>query len=154
MHEKTAAFPSDIVSAAKDAHRATGCLASISLCQWALESGYGKYYAATNNPFGMKARNGQPFEVRRTHEYIRGNWITIEAKFRKFFSLTEAFIEHGFLLMDPEGPYRKALPYKDNWREYVRVMGPIYATDPHYVSKLVAIIEEWRLYEEDDTKLA
>jgi flagellum-specific peptidoglycan hydrolase FlgJ len=135
-------FPPAVIAAAQEAQRLTGCLASVSLAQWALESGWGKYLAGPHNYFGMKWYRGckYPFAVKHTKEVYKGKWITVEAKFQAFPDDATAFTEHGKLLMRPTGPYRKALPYRMDWREWIMRIAPIYATDPHYADKLISII--------------
>lgn len=99
-----------------------------------------------NNPFGMKARKDDPYVVRHTREWISqtakhpGYYLVIEARFRKFATLTDAFIAHGQLLMDPKGPYAKALVVKHDSEAYIKVIGPTYATDPDYFDKLLSIV--------------
>ena len=64
--------PPDIIAAAREAQRKWKIPASISLAQWALESGWGRHMPpGSNNPFGMKARPGDPFVTVRTREQDR-----------------------------------------------------------------------------------
>ena len=95
--------PADIIAAACEAQRKWKIPASISLAQWALESGWGRHMPpGSNNPFGMKARAGDPFVTVRTREQDRdGHDYFIEAAFRKFGSIAEAFDAHGGLLNKP-----------------------------------------------------
>lgn len=145
-------FPSNVVAAAKLAQTDTGCLASVALAQWAIESGYGKYPCAQNNFWGMKWFTGckYPFQVRTTHEHVNDRWITIEARFQSFPDMPTGFIEHGKLLMDVNGPYRSALPFKNDWRAFVQHMAPRYATDPKYSDKLIDVIRQFKLTDFDN----
>jgi len=93
-------FPADVVQAAISSMHKWKVPASVTLAQWALESGFGQHMpAGSNNPFGMKAVAGQPFVTATTHEVVNGKTITVEAKFRKFNSIAEAFDAHGQLLV-------------------------------------------------------
>lgn len=147
------AFPESIIAAAQAAQRETGCLASVSLAQWALESGYGHYPCAPNNYFGMKWYTGckYSFTIRHTHECYKGKWVTIDARFQSFPSLAVGFAEHAKLLMKFNGPYKKALPFKDNWLKFVQAIAPIYATDNKYAEKLISIVNQHRLWQYDVT---
>jgi flagellar protein FlgJ len=147
------AFPAHVIEAAQQAQKATGCLASVALAQWALESAYGKCPCAPNNYWGIKWYQGckYPFRARTTHEYVRGKWITVEARFQAFPDLATGFIEHGKLLMKFNGPYKMALPFKDDWQKFIQAIAPIYATDPHYAEKLITIVNTHALFKFDLT---
>jgi flagellum-specific peptidoglycan hydrolase FlgJ len=147
--ERAKKFPKEVLHAAQASERATGCPACVSLGQWALESGYGKSALAKFNPFGMKWYRGCkfPYVSFSTKEYVNKQWITIEAKFQSFPDLATAFIEHGKLLMNPRGPYKRARPFAKDWLKFVEMIGPVYATDPKYFQKLTSIIQTYALYD-------
>jgi flagellum-specific peptidoglycan hydrolase FlgJ len=144
-------FPDDVVKAAQTAQKSTGCLASVSLAQWAQESGFGKYQLHANNPFGMKWYRGSKYGyvTVSTKEWIKGHYQTVEARFIAFPSLATAFMEHGKLLMNPKGPYKAALPYKSDWKHFILTIGSIYATDPNYSKSLVSLVTSYHLYDFD-----
>jgi flagellum-specific peptidoglycan hydrolase FlgJ len=159
----TGLFPADIIISAREAQQKTGCSASITLAQWALESDYGRYDLGGNNPFGMKARpqdiaDGN-FVVQRTLEWVSSNlrtdwggYLKCEAKFRKFPTILDAFIAHGELLMNPRGPYASALPFLKDTKptvKYITAMAKTYATDPDYANKLIALVDENKLGQYD-----
>jgi flagellum-specific peptidoglycan hydrolase FlgJ len=148
-----AKFPKDIIDYARTAQKQTGCLASVALAQWAQESDYGKDMPpGSNNPFGIKAASGQPFVLCRTHEEKNGRLIAVISRFRKFPTILDSFIEHGKLLMNPNGPYRAALAYRQNWAKFVDRMAPIYATDHNYASELRSLIVKNKLFQYDLTE--
>ncbi len=144
-------FPAEIIAYAQQAEKQTGCLASVALAQWALESAYGKSVPrGSNNPFGIKAVGNQPFVIAGTQEQLaNARYIKIAARFRKFPSVLESFLAHGRLLMSPNGPYRGCLPYAKQWDKWVDMIGPIYATDRKYSQKIKQIIVKNRLYQYD-----
>ncbi|MDX2291417.1 MULTISPECIES: glucosaminidase domain-containing protein, partial [Streptomyces] len=82
-------YPDDVIAAARDARRQWQVPASVSLAQWALESGHGAHMPlGSNNPFGIKARAGEPSVTSRTREVnAQGQEYYIEAPFRKFDSV-------------------------------------------------------------------
>lgn len=141
-------FPAEIIAAAKAAQKETGCPASVTLAQWALESGYGKHCAAPNNYFGIKwhpkCRFG--FHEVKTKECYGGKWTVISAKFIDFPTLQDAMAYHGKLLM--QHPY-DARTFSGDWKAFVHHIAPIYATDPKYEAKLIAIITTNHLDEYD-----
>lgn len=154
-------FPKVVQLAAQAEERATGIPACVSLAQWALESDYGRVMSGKNNPFGIKAAKGT---VRRTWEVITGRVVITSATFRDFASLADAFTFHGKMLTNPLGYYTRLRPILARYKaskdagyrkavalEVVRSLAlpnkPAYATDPAYASKLISIIESWRLYE-------
>lgn len=122
--------------AALKSEQTWGVPALVSLAQFNLESGGGKHMPqGSNNPFGIKARAGQPFVEAMTWEHINGKDIRIPQKFRKFSSLDEAFDEHAKLLATAR-PYAKARQYLKDPVAYSNALTGVYATDPNYGTKL------------------
>jgi flagellum-specific peptidoglycan hydrolase FlgJ len=120
--------------------------ASVSLAQWALESAYGKHMpAGSNNPFGMKAVTGQAFVTATTHEVVKGKTITVQAKFRKFSSIADAFDAHGQLLAT-KPVYAKAMLAANDADKFADALTGVYATDPSYGHKLKQIMKQFDLY--------
>lgn len=139
----------DLILGARQAERTYAIPASVSLAQWALESGWGKSMPPnSNNPFGMKARKnemGPTVTVATKEQRKDGSWYTIQAPFRKFASMEEAFEEHAKLLgtAGVYAPARKMLPDVD---KFVDVMGPVYATAKDYASLIKGIMRTNNLY--------
>jgi len=148
-------FPADIIHAAQASMLTTGCPASLTLAQWALESAWGKQLAAKNNYFGIKWFKGCrfPAEVKSTHESYHGKDVVIKAPFVAFPTLQDAFDYHGRLLTNPHGPYRDALPVIHDAFKFMQRIAHIYATDPSYEQKLRSIMSKHNLTQYD-TKAA
>lgn len=142
-------FPKPVVLAAQHSERKTGCLACVTLAQWAQESGFGKFISGNHNYFGIKWTKGSrfPYRVCYTKEYVNGKYVTVEAKFVSYPDAEAAFDSHGKLLMNPKGPYRKAIPFAKDWRKFVELIGPTYATDPNYAKRLIELIEKYHLFD-------
>ncbi len=138
-------IPMDLILGAMQAERTYAVPASVSLAQWALESGWGKSMPpGSNNPFGMKARANEtgPVVYVDTKEQRRdGTWYTIKAPFRKFSSMGEAFEEHAKLVGTAKvyAPARAKLPDRD---AYIDALGPIYATAKDYVKIIKGLIRQ------------
>lgn len=143
-------FPGAIIAGAMQAERTYGVPASVSLAQWALESGYGASMPpGSNNPFGMKARKGETgptVTVATKEQRADGSWYTIQAPFRVFKDMGEAFEEHAKLVGTAKvyAPARAKLPDVD---AYVDVLGPIYATAKDYAKIIKSIMRTSNLYQ-------
>ena len=144
----------------------TGVLASISLAQFILESGYGKSELAqvANNCFGMKKSlsgntwagsvwDGKSIYTKKTKEQRSWGTETVTAEFRKYACIEDSIADHSAYLTGArkgsalryEGlkgctDYRKAA-------QIVKAGG--YATSTAYVDKLCSIIEQWKLTQYD-----
>jgi flagellum-specific peptidoglycan hydrolase FlgJ len=142
-------IPNDIIAAAQSAMKTTGVPASVTLAQWIVESDSGKHVPeGSNNPFGIKAVEGQPFVASPTREFIAGRWIRTTARFRKFLNLTDAFVSHGFLISRGR-PYRGIVQYLHDPERLAHALTGIYATDPHYGDTLVKTMNDEGLWKYD-----
>ena len=144
----------------------TGVLASLSLAQFILESGYGKSELAqeANNCFGMKKSlsgnnwtgsvwDGKSTYTKKTREQRSWGTETVTAQFRKYACIEDSIADHSAYLTGAKkgsalryeglkgcADYRKAA-------QIVKAGG--YATSTAYVDKLCSIIEEWKLTQYD-----
>jgi hypothetical protein len=142
-----APIPNDIVAAAQAAEQACGVPACISLAQWILESDRGAHMPpGSNNPFGIKAAAGEPYVVARTHEVRNGETITIDARFRQFPSVADAFAAHGRLLATG-APYQPAMQCTADPDLFADRLTGVYATDPNYGAALKQIMRGSNLYQ-------
>lgn len=141
-------IPPDVIAAAQAAQRATGMPASVSIAQWALESGWGARCTGAFNCFGIKAVGDQSATVVPTHEVVDGKRVLVHAAFANYGSLEAAFLAHARLLADrPQyAPARACLP---DTAAFVDKMGPVYATDPTYAPTLLEIMGEHDLGQYD-----
>lgn len=142
-------FAQVVIDAAVASKKKWNIPASVALAQWALESNFGLAVpSGSNNPFGMKALEGQPFVWATTREFINGKYVTVKAKFRKFGSLSAAFDAHGQLLATAPA-YAKARMFRADPDGFADALSGVYATDPHYGIKLKAIMKQFNLYQYD-----
>jgi flagellum-specific peptidoglycan hydrolase FlgJ len=147
--EPMGAFPQNVIDAAVASNKKWRVPASVTLAQWALESSFGSSMpAGSNNPFGIKAVQGQPFVLAKTQENVNGRFVTVEAKFRKFTSVAAAFDAHGQLLATSTY-YVKARMFSADPNGFADALTGIYATDPHYGTKLKAMMKANNLYQYD-----
>ena len=108
--------------------------------QWALESGWGEHTSGHFNFFGIKATGDEPYSTCTTWEHYDGKDVTIQAKFRDFDSLQECIddlVTKWYL--DYKG--YKGVNRAQSVGECCQLLVQEgYATDPHYASKLMSII--------------
>ncbi|MBW8753428.1 MAG: glucosaminidase domain-containing protein [Sphingomonadales bacterium] len=114
---------------------------SVTLAQFGLESAWGRRMPpGGNNPFGIKARPGEPFVKVDTWEQDRqGRTYRIEAKFRVYASLEEAFEAHAQLLQRSAYATARAARTAD---DYADALTGVYATDRQYGAKLKTLIRQ------------
>lgn len=141
-----AAFFAALRPAAEEAEKKYNVPAEVTLAQAALESGWGKSALGGYNIFGIKGTGNAGSIASRTQEWVKGRYVTITAKFAKYSDFYEAVVAHGKIFHN--GYYDKAVQQysKDrNYQNFIKNIQGIYATDPHYSSKLTSIINEYHL---------
>ena len=122
--------------------------ASITLAQGVLESAAGKSELArkSNNHFGIKCHGWTGKKV----------YYDDDAKdecFRAYKSVYDSYVDHSlFLTKTPRygSLFRLKIPDYKGWAKGLKACG--YATSPTYATKLIDIIECYRLYEYDRAK--
>ncbi len=148
----------------------SGILASVSLAQFILESGYGKSELAqkANNCFGMKKSlsgntwpgstwDGKSVYTKKTQEDDgTGKHYTVTADFRKYPNIERSIADHSAYLSGAKNGrrlrYAKLKGCKD-YRKAARIIkAGGYATSTTYVDKLCSIIEKWNLTKYDREK--
>ena len=150
----------------------TGILASVSLAQFILESGYGKSELAqnANNIFGMKCSlsgntwggsvwDGKSKYTKKTQEQnADGSYETITADFRKYPCIEDSIADHSTYLLGAKNGSRFRYDGLKGCTDYKKAVQIIkdggYATSLTYVEKLCSIIERWNLTQYDVKKEA
>ncbi|WP_207578026.1 GW domain-containing glycosaminoglycan-binding protein [Listeria seeligeri] len=145
------AFITKLAPAAQASQEKYGLLSSITLAQGILESNWGKSGLATkgNNLFGIKGKyNGQSV-IMQTSEYVNGQWIKVDAEFRKYPSWNESVTDHTLLLVNGtswnKNLYKKVIDAPDYKTAANELQKAGYATDPNYASSLIRVIETYDL---------
>jgi Mannosyl-glycoprotein endo-beta-N-acetylglucosaminidase len=137
--------PADVADAAIASRLRWTVPASVTVAQWAVESAWGASMPpGSNNPFGIKAVGDQPAVESPTREVIDGESVTVNARFRLFASLDQAFDEHGRLLATTP-PYRNAMRQVANPEGFADALTGVYATDPNYGFTLKWVMENYGL---------
>ena len=149
-----------------DDQKSSGILASVSLAQFILESGYGKSELAqnANNCFGMKKSlsgntwsgstwDGSSVYTKKTQEYENGQYVTITADFRKYPSVEKSIADHSAYLLGAKNGNKLRYDGLKGRTDYKKAVQLIkdggYATSPTYVESISNIIERWKLTEYD-----
>ena len=145
----------------------TGILASVSLAQFILESGYGKTELAqkANNCFGMKKSlsgntwsgstwDGNSVYTKKTQEDDgTGQLYTVTADFRKYPCVEDSIGDHSAYLLGAKNGSKLRYAGLNGCTDYKKAIQIIkdggYATDTSYVSKICSIIERWNLTQYD-----
>lgn len=148
----------------------SGILASVSLAQFILESGYGKTELAqkANNCFGMKKSlsgntwsgstwDGKSIYTKKTQEDDgTGKHYTITADFRKYPCVEDSIADHSAYLLGAKNGSKLRYEGLKGCTDYKKAIQIIkdggYATDTSYVSKICSIIERWNLTQYDSTE--
>ena len=145
----------------------SGILASVSLAQFILESGYGKSELAqnANNVFGMKCSlsgntwsgtswDGKSKYTKKTQEQNPdGSMVTITADFRKYPCIEDSIANHSAYLLGAKNGSKLRYAGLKGCMDYKKAVQIIkdggYATSLTYVEKLISIIEKWKLTDYD-----
>ena len=147
----------------------SGILASVSMAQFILESGYGKSELAlgANNCFGMKKSlsgntwsgsvwDGVSIYKKKTQEQkADGSYVTVTAEFRKYANVNDSIADHSAYLLGAKNGEKLRYDGLKGCSDYKKAVQIIkdggYATSLTYVEKLCSIIEKWKLTQYDVT---
>lgn len=144
------AFHEQVAAHAEIASRASGIPASFMIGQAALESGWGKREikgtdgTASHNLFGIKANAGWQGKTVEavTTEYINGVPQKRIEKFRAYDSYADSFKDFAKLIADSPR-YQQAMAHLSDVKGYAQAIQDAgYATDPHYASKLISVVQQ------------
>lgn len=145
----------------------SGILASVSMAQFILESGYGKSELAqgANNCFGMKKSlsgniwggstwDGVSIYTKKTQEQkADGSYVTITADFRRYGCVEDSIADHSAYLLGAKNGNKLRYDGLKGCTDYKKAVQIIkdggYATSLTYVDRLCSIIERWKLTQYD-----
>lgn len=141
---------------AKTLQKEHDLLPSISIGQAILESDWGTSELASENKnlYGIKGSDPSNTEMMRTKEFVEGEWIEIEAPFRKYESWQQSMDDHVLLFVDGtnwNADQYTAVLAAGNYKEAAQALQDNgYATDPTYAEKLIDLIEQYQLHQYDN----
>lgn len=114
-------------------------IARLGASQSALETGYGKHTAGSQNYFGIKAKPGEEGSGgKETQEFINGKMVTVKDKFRKYNNMNESAADYIKFLQENKR-YKAVLEAKTAEEAIAAQAKTGYATDPNYGSKLANV---------------
>lgn len=134
----------------------TGILASLTVAQAILESGWGASGLSVKGKalFGIKAGanwRGKVYSAKTKECYDGKNFVDITAAFRAYNSWEESIEDHARLLSTAPR-YKTLIGEKDYKKACIEIKKAGYATDPGYSQKLINLIEEYKLTRFDNKK--
>ena len=162
----TAQFIATMGPIAKEDYHRSGVLASVTMAQAILESGWGKSTLAqsANNMFGMKtnlsgntwagsAWDGVSCVNILTGEEYNGKKVTIQASFRKYNSVAQSVADHSAYLVNAKNGSANRYAGLTDTKSYSEQLTIIkkggYATSSNYVSQLSNLIVKYNLTQFD-----
>lgn len=143
-------FAELVIEIAYKAKEVTGLPASIVASQCIIETGYGQHTPKdyetgeeSNNYFGIKSWGIYPYVESWTYEWVNGEYVAQLAKFRKYESMEESFIDYGRFIYE-NSRYSRAIVWRLDARRYIlEIWIAGYATSPYYVKNVLAVAEQY-----------
>jgi flagellum-specific peptidoglycan hydrolase FlgJ len=140
--------PAEFIAAISPAARAsmakTRIPASFTIAEGALESGWAKSALAVQarNLFGVKADAAWHGDVltMNTREFLKGKWVMVPAKWRKYSDWQGCMDDHAAFLLNNKR-YKPAFEHCGDGESFTRAVAAAgYATDPTYADKIISVI--------------
>lgn len=153
MIQHTKDFIQRIASAASRDMQSFGILASVTIAQAILESGWGASELAThaNALFGIKADkrwSGRTYEIKTKEWYDGKNPVVITDSFRAYDSWAASITDHSRFLTSSER-YQRIVHERSYQAACTELQCAGYSTDPEYAKKLMELIERYQLTQYD-----
>lgn len=149
-----------VIAAAQASQRKWKVPASVTIAQWAVESGWGRHESGKFNYGGITAKvkdavfpykPGTPLEPATlcwTHEHVNGQMVKCQRWF-KDYPTPEAFFDAHAKLLATAPVYHAAMEALPNRERFIDLMAPHYATAPTYAATLKNIIRASNLGQYD-----
>lgn len=143
MTQEQKAFIERVGALAAADMKKSGVLASLTIAQAILESGWGKsgLTVKANALFGIKAGTswkGRVYSTKTQECYDGVNFTTVTALFRAYDSWEESVEDHSALLTGA-ARYKAVVGERDYKTACRAIKAAGYATDPNYPDKLIQI---------------
>ena len=144
------AFISLVAPGAAAAQQRYGVPASVTIAQAIEESAWGQSSLAAryHNLFGIKGAGPSGSVALPTQEHEDGRWVTVDAQFAVYRNDAESIAGHAELLAT-SGYYARAMADGANPDAFANDLTGVYATDPGYGAKLIALMKLYNLYQYD-----
>lgn len=146
---KQSEFIGKVKGGAQESMKNYGILASLTIAQAILESGWGEH-APGNNLFGIKANGWKgKTQILTTTEYVNGRAVKVKAAFRVYGSWDESIADHAKFLVT-NARYKNLIGEKNYKLACQKIQSDGYATSPTYAQKLIKLIEQYNLTQYDN----
>lgn len=147
MTQEQKAFIERVGAMAAADMQKSGVLASLTIAQAILESGWGKsgLTVKANALFGIKAGTswkGRVYSTKTQECYDGVTFTTVTALFRAYDSWEESVADHSALLTGA-ARYKAVVGERDYKTACRAIKAAGYATDPQYPDKLIQLIESY-----------
>lgn len=153
-------IPAAVIASAQASQKHWRVPASVSIAQWALESGWGAHQSGKWNYGGITAKvsgavfpyqPGKPLEPATlcwTHEEVKGVVVKCQRWFKDFPDPGAFFDAHAKLLATAP-VYAPAMAALADVARFVDLMAQHYATATNYAAQLKSIMHDSNLYQYD-----
>lgn len=143
-------FITAVSPGAQTGQKQHGILASLSIAQAILESGWGVHTYGANNLFGIKANGwtGKTVTIRTAEEDAKGNRYYINAAFRAYDSWADSIADHAAFLRS-NNRYANLIGNTNYKAVCALIQADGYATEHDYATQLIALIENYKLNQYD-----
>ena len=141
-------FISTISPIAQSIANSNNLYASTMVAQAALESGYGTSYLTqiANNLFGIKSFDGTGVKLKTSEYNSKGQAYSTFAYFKSYNSIMDSLQGYAtFLTVNSRYANVFKSQAKDGFEAATNIQKDGYATDPSYASKLINIINTYKL---------
>lgn len=144
-------FINKVAADAKPINKQYGLFPSLTIAQAALESDFGRSGLASkyNNLFGVKGSDPANTKILETQEYVDGEWVTINDRFRVYNSYASSIEDHALLFVNGttwnSNQYIDVLNASTVAEAAKALQKDGYATDPEYSEKLLNLINQYKL---------
>jgi flagellum-specific peptidoglycan hydrolase FlgJ len=144
------AFIERVAPGAMATQQKYGVPASVTIAQAIDESGWGQSILASqdHNLFGIKGSGPAGSDLLPTQEVIGGQLVDSTAPFRVYHNIGQSIVAHGKLLARSDY-YTNAMANKHQPNAFAEALTGVYATDPSYGGKLIALMQHYDLYRFD-----
>lgn len=152
MTSKQTSFIKFIAPLAQQGQRETGVLASVTIAQAILESGWGEsgLTKAANNLFGMKGAYNGATILYPTYEEVNGQRVPRKCNFKVYPSLLASVQDHAGLFVR-NSRYHNLLGETNYKTACELIQQDGYATASNYATSLIGLIEDYGLAKYDIT---
>lgn len=143
-------FIAKVAPGAQAAMKSRGILASLTIAQAIVESGWGQHTYGANNLFGIKANgwSGRTVLINTREQNTDGSYRFESDLFRAYDTWAESIEDHAAFLVK-NSRYKNLIGVTNYKSVCICIKADGYATEQDYAQQLISIIEQYKLYKYD-----